>query len=244
MRILILAAMAALCLSGCMDVKEEVNITASGSGTFETHADMRRGLAMLKMIPPAANLPFDKDVDYTSTLRVVPDSFSTHLVFAPMDSTLTFDTKAYISDLSKVQKMRETMMRQMEGFQYMLGRKDTGQKRPDLTRLMRLVETSWTPHEIKRTFDQALLDSLKACGAAAGGHGAGAPRKDTGAMPFAMPPAAMGGNYTLIVHVPSPVSHVEGDPYTLSADHKTVRFERKFMDIFKDPKTLAFTIDY
>jgi hypothetical protein len=58
--------------------------------------------------------------------------------------------------------------------------------------------------------------------------------------------AAMGqdGRYDLIFHLPSPVQHVTGGPYTLSDDRKTVTFEKKFIDIFKDPKTLAFTIDY
>lgn len=247
-------------LGGCIDVREEVTIGASGNGTFVSHTDMSRGMAMLKKMspPPSAApapsgttsapsgaasalssfAPFDKPLDYTSALLVLPDSFSTHLAADPDKGILTFDTRAYVNDLSALQKMRERMTQQLAGFQYMLqmmmgqgGRgSDSGKFGLDMMLRGRLLQTSWNPHQISRTFNQALYDSL------------------TGIKGMQVPPmmAAMGeeGSYEVIFHLPSPAQQVTGGPYTLSNDRKTVTFEKKFMDIFKDPKTLAFTIDY
>jgi hypothetical protein len=249
MRVKILAA-AALCgvvlLSSCMDVREEITISPSGSGTFVSHTDMSRGMALLKkMSPPSGGAsalsmfaPFDKPIDYTSTLLVLPDSFSTHLAADPEKGLLTFDTRAYVNDLAGLQKMQERMTQQLAGFQYMLqmmmgqGRPGSDSGKLGLGMLLkgRMLQTSWNPHQIKRTFNQALYDSVTAL---------------KGMQPPPMM-AAMGqdGRYDLIFHLPAPVQHVEGGPYTLSSDRKTVTFEKKFMDIFKDPKNLAFTIDY
>ena len=99
-----------------------------------------------------------------------------------------------------------------------------------------LLQTSWTPHEIKRTFNQALYDSLKAKGAG----------KTPGMMPGIVPGLGMdtAARYALVFHLPTPATRVDGQPYTLSADRKTVTFDRKFIDIFGNPNLLSFTIDY
>jgi hypothetical protein len=200
-------------LGGCADTTEDITILPGGAGVFVVHADAGREMASLrKMVPWAADTGAMRDVDYSSTLLVGQDTLTTHLVSRPKDSVFTFDARAYISDLSRMQRMRDKI-------QGMIGawRHDTS--------WAGLMKTSWSPHEIRRSFNEALYDSLRA--------------KKHGTFPL-MP----GGTLRTVFHLPSPVQRVEGDPYTLSDDRKTVTFERKFSDIFKEPKILAFTIDY
>lgn len=232
-------ALIGLALTGCVNVREDVTVGATGGAVIVTHADASRWFAQVKQHMPQGMTPLQRDVDFTTRLLATPDTVETEMKLTQAPAILTFDTHASIGDMTEFDKMRDMMKQQLAGLQFMLGamRHDTTQKHSPMEWLGKggLVKTRWSQHEIRRTFNEALYDSLKA------GHG-GTPG---GGVP--MPMKAMmdtTATYELVFHLPMPATKVEGDPYVLSADHKTVTFERKFIDIFRDPKLLGFTIDY
>jgi hypothetical protein len=225
---------------------EEITINPSGSAVCTGHADIAQAMAMFKGISSRGNAgasAFDRDMDYSSTLLLLPDTLSMHVVLKPGSNVATWDTRAFINDLSEFQKMRQQMVQQLVGMHQMIGMMgpkgmDSGKMNGDWMRGARLLEFNWSAHEIKRTFNQALYDSLMSTRAAKAGSPGIA-----WIQPMGM--AMMGNNtWKTIFHLPAPAKQVTGDPYTLSEDRKTVTIERKFVDIFKDPKTLTFTIDY
>jgi hypothetical protein len=212
-----------------MNVRQDVTVGSSGGAVIVTYVDASRGFAAMKQHMPSG---MARDIDFSTRLLATPDTVTTELIVSQAATRMTLDTRASIGDMTEFDKMRDMVKQQLTGLQFMLGmmHHDSAQQHSPLEWLGKggLLQTSWTPHEIKRTFNQALYDSLK--------------RKGGGMIPgMGMDTAA---RYALVFHLPTPATRVDGEPYALSADRKTVTFDRKFIDIFGNPNLLSFTIDY
>lgn len=233
-----------------MNVREDVTVGATGGAVIVTHVDASRAFAAMKQKMPQglgqsqgsgqSQGPglSQRDVDFTTRLLAAPDTVETEMKVTQSPAILTFDTRASIGDMSEFEKMRDMMKQQWAGLRFMMGmmHHDTAQRRSPMDFLGKggLIKTHWSQHEISREFNQALYDSLRG----------GMPAAMAGGGMAMMPGIDSTARYEIVFHLPTPATKVEGEPYTLSADRKTVTFGRKFIDIFKDPKLLAFTIDY
>jgi hypothetical protein len=50
--------------------------------------------------------------------------------------------------------------------------------------------------------------------------------------------------YNTIIHLPKAAKKAEGEKIKLSADKKTITIKSTLMDLFDDPKSLGFAIEY
>ena len=248
--------LSAFIFSGCLDTVEELTITKDGSGTYKTTMDMSGMFDMIEMMAAmdtSANSQLKelsgKDIDSTFSLRSIMDTVA----------GITEDQRQLYKDatMSLTMKQKEKLFKmvmnypfkKMEDVQNIIELNATGKGMDVFNKSVRKDDNLPTTDEkgsmpsinnffditykkglVERKYNEVKIEELK---------------KDE---KYSMMKSAGGMmesiTYTSILHLPKPATKVEGTMVKISDDKKTVTIKSTLSDLFDNPKSLGFRIEY
>lgn len=244
-------------LAGCCDITEVITINPSGSGRFETYMDLSQLVSLIRSVAAMdsskdlsslhenidSTLQFGAFLDTVSGVdpatRAILARTTLHLKMAFDSGVFKIDMSAPFDNLAQLQQLQDQYSRSgssLQALSHLLGGKEgadstsfpTGSMGPD--RLNSILKTTWGEHQITRTYNKQSYDSLM---------------RDSSIQQFKSMSALMGDmKYKTIIHLPRPAIRVQSKASMLSDDRKTVTFEFNLTDLFYDPDSFTFTIDY
>jgi hypothetical protein len=248
--------LSAFIFSGCLDTVEELTITKDGSGTYKTTMDMSGMFDMIEMMAAmdtSANSQLKelsgKDIDSTFSLRSIMDTVA----------GITEDQRQLYKDatMSLTMKQKDKLFKmvmnypfkKMEDVQKIIelnaagkgmdvfnkgGKKDENlpsmEDKGSMPSINNFFDITYKKGLVERKFNEAKLEDLK---------------KDEKYSQMKSAGDMLGSiTYTSIIHLPKPATKVEGTLVKLSDDKKTVTIKSTLADLFDNPKSLGFRIEY
>jgi hypothetical protein len=246
----------ALVLTGCLDTVEEITIAQDGSGVYKSTLDMSGMFDMIEMMAAmdtSANSQLkklsDKDIDSVVHMRGIADS-ATHLtgeqkkLFYDATMSITMKQKEKIFKMGmnypfkKLEDVQKIMELNEEGKGVGLfgkGEKNNAalpgaEEKADVPSLGKYYDMTVKNGLIERKINNQKLEALKNDDKLKDLKGAG---------------DMMGTvSFKTVIHLPKAAAKAEGEKLELSADKKTVTIRSSLMDIFENPGSLNFRIEY
>lgn len=252
-------ALVAFTLTGCLDSLEELTIAQDGSGTYKTTMDMSGMMEMMEMLAAmdtsannemkkAANKDFDSTMSFRSVLDSAKDLTSEqkallqdatmHMVMKQKDKVfkinMTFPFKK-MEDMQKIVELTRdgkglNLLGKSGGAAGLPGMEADNDDTDGLGNLTGFYNMTYKNGLIERTIDEKKLEAVK------GGK---------------MKQLAMGGEdmmdkitFKTVIHLPRPVTKLQGEKVKLSEDKKTVTVNSTMADVMKEAKKLSFRIEY
>ena len=253
-RILIaFVAFISLSLTGCLDIIEEIDLTANGSGTYKTTADMSGAFDMLEMIAAmdtSANSGLkklkDKNFDSSFQLKSLTDTASNltpeqkkFFSRAVGRMQMNAEQKKFIinmdfpfdkpEDINTLTRMTEggkglSLLGKSAGGPAMNGSSDETMPSFDV------FDWKFTRNLMERKVNPEKLAAFKSNNKF----------KDLGDAAGMLEQMKM----KTVIHLPAAAKKVTGEKAVLSDDKKTVTISASVADIVKDPALLAYHIEY
>ncbi len=252
----LLLIFSAFIFSGCLDTVEELTITSNGSGTYKTTMDMSGMFDMIEMMAAmdtSANSQLkklsEKDIDSTFSLKSVMDTATgitedQRQLYKDATMSITMKQKDKVfrmamnypfNKLEDVQKIIELNASGKGVDVFNKGNKKE-ENLPEMDdkggmpSINNFFDITYKKGLIERKVNESKLEELK-------NNDKYSQVKSAGDMLGSV-------TYTSILHLPKPVTKVEGTMVKLSDDKKTVTIKSTLSDLFENPKSLAFRIEY
>lgn len=253
-----LLACSLVLLAGCYDITEVITINPSGTGHYETHMDLSQLVSMIRSVAAMDSskdlASFHENLDSTlqfgsfldtvqgidPSTKAILSRTTLHLKMAFDSGIFKVDMSAPFDNLTELQQLQDQYSRSgssLQALSHLLtagkeggdnGSLPAGGMGPD--RLSSILKTTWGQHQITRTYNKLTYDSLM---------------QDSSIQEVKSMSALLGDmKYKTIIHLPRPAIKVQSKASVLSDDRKTVTFEFNLTDIFYDPDSFTFTIDY
>jgi hypothetical protein len=246
----------AFVFSGCLDTVEELTIAKDGSGTYKTTMDMSGMFDMIEMMAAmdtSANSQLkklsDKDIDSTFNLSSVMDTAAgvtedQRQLYKGATMSLTMKQKDKVFKMAmnypfkKLEDVQKIIELNASGKGVDIFNK--GEKKQEIPPGMEdkgsmpsinnFFDITYKKGLIERRLNETKLEDLK---------------KDEKYSQMKSAGDMLGSiTYTSILHLPKPATKVEGAMVKLSDDKKTVTIKSTLADLFDNPKSLGFRIEY
>ncbi|HEU0110753.1 MAG TPA: hypothetical protein VFQ73_07740 [Flavisolibacter sp.] len=242
-------------LTGCLDTVEELTITADGSGTYNSTMDMSGMFEMIEMMAAmdtSASKQMkqlsDKDIDSTISMKSFTDTAS----------DLTEEQKRLLSSaqMSITMKQKDKLFKMgmnypfknLQDVQKIIELNNSGKgvgafgKGKDTETLPGMGDRGNMP-SIGNFFDMVIKDGLierkinDSKLQALNSDEKFKEMKNAGEMMGAV-------TFKSIIHLPRAATKIEGEKAKLSDDKKTVTISSALTDLFENPSSLNFRIEY
>jgi len=240
---------------GCMNINEDINLNADGSGIYSEEIDLSSMLAFI-----SATASMDSSSGSSSPGSFMPDMDSSFSMkeYADTATSLTAEEKKLVQNASvrmisnqadTVFKIKLTFpfstMQQLEQLMAMVTGKssmnlamkssgmdkgmpeDDDTKMPDLTSV---YTTTCSKGTIDKKMDEAKWKSMQ---------------QDEQIIQLQQSGDMMKAYlFTTTIHLPKPAKKLTGDKAVLSTDKKTVTISGNMADMANDPKAFTYHIEY
>lgn len=246
----------AFTLTGCLDTVEEITVNADGTGAYQTTMDMSGMFDMIEMMAAmdtSANGQLkklsEKDIDSVMNLRSFTDTSSTltaeqkalfddatmHMTMKQKDKVFKITMTYPFKNLSDVQKIID-LNSEGKGVDLLGKNKQDSQDIPDMEKkggfpsVNNYYDVTIKNGLIERKINEEKLAALK---------------NDEQFKEMKGAEDMMSSiTYNTIIHLPKAAKKAEGKKIKLSTDKKTITIKSTLMDLFDDPKSLGFVIEY
>jgi hypothetical protein len=246
----------AITLTGCLDTVEEISVNANGTGVYRTTMDMSGMFDMIEMMAAmdtSANGQLkklsEKDIDSVMNLRSFTDTSSTltaeqkalfhdatmHMIMKQEDKVFKITMSYPFKNLADVQKIID-LNSEGKGVDLLGKNKNDSQNVPGMESkggfpsINNYYDVTIKNGLIERKVNEEKLTALK---------------NDEQLKEMKGAEDMMSSiTYNTIIHLPRAAKKAEGEKIKLSADKKTVTIKSTLMDLFDDPKSLGFAIEY
>ena len=246
----------AFALTGCLDTVEEITVNADGTGMYQTTMDMGGMFDMIEMMAAMDTSTngqlkklSEKDIDSVMSLRSFTDTSSTltaeqkalfadatmHMTMKQKDKVFKIAMNYPFNNLADVQKIIE-LNSEGKGVDLLAKNKQDAQDIPgtenknafpsvnnyyDVTIKNGLIERKVNEEKLAALKNNEQFNEMKGAG-----------------------DIMSSITYNTIIHLPKAAKKAEGEKIKLSADKKTITIKSTLMDLFNDPKSLGFVIEY
>ena len=246
----------AFALTGCLDTVEEITVNADGTGMYQTTMDMGGMFDMIEMMAAMDTSTngqlkklSEKDIDSVMSLRSFTDTSSTltaeqkalfadatmHMTMKQKDKVFKIAMNHPFNNLADVQKIIE-LNSEGKGVDLLAKNKQDAQDMPatenknsfpsvnnyyDVTIKNGLIERKVNEEKLAALKNNEQFNEMKGAG-----------------------DIMSSITYNTIIHLPKAAKKAEGEKIKLSADKKTITIKSTLMDLFNDPKSLGFVIEY
>jgi hypothetical protein len=244
------------CLSGCVEINEEVNINKNGSGEWSMNMDMSKLLEIMQNYIGKEELEKqmpNKKMDTTILMKSIIDTSTTLtaekkalLREGKLNMQLNMEAKTFktdmhfpFKDISQLQQLYSSLSDGSIGTGQLLknlspGKTDSSSsdnpKGPDIGQINSLYTFTSRNGYLSRKVNAEKIKALKE--SAEYGQ-----MKQAGDMGMEVP-------YTVTIHLPKPAKKVTNTFAKLSADKKTVVIKYNIMEAFEHPEKFEYTIEY
>jgi hypothetical protein len=251
---LLIAAPALFFLAGCFDTTEEITIDKNGSGVYQVNADFK---GLFDLIDAMKAM----DTSANSSLQKMPSNIDTTIKlssFTDTSSTLTAEEKTLLRDatLNMVMNEKDKVFKILMKYPY----KDIN----DVQKIVRLSQSSnnfigkalqgkESPHadmqmnpgmpELNNFFDVTFKKGLLEKKVNAEKLKEFQNNEQYAQMQQALQ-LMTEATVNTVIHLPKPAKKVEGAKVKLSEDKKTVTVNASFADLFNDPNSFAYRVEY
>jgi hypothetical protein len=252
----LLMAILTILLAGCLDTVEELNIAVDGTGTYKTTMDMSGMFDMIEMMAAMDTSASgqlkklsEKDMDSVLHLRSITDSAADlteeqKRLFREATMRITMNQKEKqfklgmtypfknIEDVQKIIALNESG--KGVGL-FGKGQKDSTavpgmDEKSSVPSLNNYFDITIRPGLIERRLNEVKIESLKK-------DEKFAEMKNAGEMMGTI-------TFKTVIHLHKPAKKAEGEKLTLSDDKKTVTIKSNLGDLFDNPKSLGYKIEY
>jgi hypothetical protein len=251
---LLLSFTALFFLTGCFDTTEEITIEKNGSGVYQVNADFK---GLFELIDAMKAM----DTSSNSSLQKMPSNIDTtiHLsTFADTASNLTAEEKALLRNatINLVMNEKDKVFKMLMKYPYknindvqkiiklsqsgsnILGKAMQGKDAPqvdmqtqqmmpdfnnvyDITFTKGLIEKKINADKLKKFQEDEQFSQMKQA--------------------LEMVSEA---TVNTVIHLPKPAKKAEGAKIKLSDDKKTVTINATLSDLFNDPNSFAYRVEY
>lgn len=249
-------SLCAFALTGCLDTVEEITVNADGTGVYQTTMNMSGMFDMIEMMAAmdtSANGQLkklsEKDIDSIMSLRSFTDTSSTltaeqKALFADATMRMTMKQKDKVfkiamnypfKSLADVQKIID-LNSEGKGVDLLGKNKQDAQDIPGMENkggfpsVNNYYDVTIKNGLIERKVNEEKLGTLK-------NDEQFKEMKGAGDMMSSI-------TYNTIIHLPKAAKKAEGEKIKLSADRMTITIKSTLMDLFDDPKSLGFVVEY
>jgi hypothetical protein len=251
---LLLIIPAIFCLAGCFDTTEEITIDKNGSGVYQVNADFKGLFELIdamKGMDTSANSSlgkFPSNIDTTINLRTFTDTASKlsaeekallrnatlNMVMNQKDKVFKILMKYPYQDINDVQKI----MKLSQTGNSMLGKALQGKEAPEtdmqlnqgMPELNNFFDITYKKGLIEKKINAEKLKELQ--------------ENEQFAQIQQALQMMSEATVNTIIHLPKPAKKAEGAKVKLSDDKKTVTINASLSDLFNEPNSFAYRIEY
>ncbi len=242
------------CISGCVEINEDIVINKNGSGEWSMKMDMSKLLEMMQNYVGKEELEKEmpqKKMDTTILMKSLVDT-STSLSAekkallreGKLNMKLNMDDKTFKADMhfpfknmAQLSQLYSSLGNGSIGTGQLLKNMTPGKgdssvtpQGPDIGQINSLYDFTCKPGFISRTVNQGKFKAMKESPEFAQIKQAG----DMG----------MDAPYTITIHLPKPAKKVANTFAKLSADKKTVTIKYNVIEALDHPEKFEYTIEY
>ena len=254
----ILSVVLCVCLAGCYEINEEIEIKADGSGTYVTKMDMGAMIDMMQTFAGEEELTkegLDRVIDTTIFMKSIMDSAKDAtpeqkelLKDGKMKLQMNIKEKIFKMDMNLPYKNYNSLQQLMAGkggngggigdvFKTMFGNKagpgdslPAAPKEPDMNELAALYDVTVKNGVISKKLNKEKFKALL--------------EKPEMAQVKQLSSSGMEILSTTTIKLPRPVKKADNPLIKLSDDKKTVTMKYNLLELLETPDKFSYTIEY